>query len=174
MTPEHEEIFNKIYRSYYSNIVGFCNVRLNDDAESAQDITDKVFFILSVKWDTLKSHTEAAIVAWIYSTAKNLINNHLREMWQNKKMCISLEEYAELGGDIADNSSPLDPVTYDAYIKTIEKELSAKELQLFNYVVHDKYSNAEIALILNMNATTVKTRWRRLRKKLQKILKKFI
>ncbi len=174
MTPEHEQIFNGIYRTYYNKIVGFCVIRLNGDTVAADEITEEVFFTLSVKWDSLTSYTEPALVSWIYTAAKNLIYNHLRSTWRNNQRCISLEEYREYGKDIADNTSTFDQVIYESYIDGIRQELSAEEWNLFNYIVIQKYPMAEVALILDIKFNTAKTRWCRLRQKLQKILKKFI
>ncbi len=174
MTPEHEQIFNKIYKTYYNKIVGFCVIRLNGDEVSADEITQEVFFTLSMKWDSLTLYSEPALVAWAYRAAKNLIYNHMRSTWRHNNKCVSLEEYTELGEDIPDDTSLSDQVTYQSYIDKIRKELSAEEWKLFNYVVIQKYNMNEVALILDVKFNTAKTRWTRLRQKLQKILKDII
>ncbi len=174
MTPEHEQIFNNIYNSYYKKIYAFCVIRLDGNTEEANEIAEEAFFTLSVKWDSLNSHSEAALASWVYSAAKNLIHNHRRSVWRNNSRYVSLEEYIEYGKDVADNTSPFDQITYETYINKIREELSAEEWKLFNYVVIEEYSILEISLILDMKFNAVKTRWHRLRKKLQKILKNYI
>ncbi len=169
MIKEHEHIFDEIYIAHFENIKNFCKSRLNNDANIAEDITQLSFFILYVKWDTLNSHTEKVLLAWLYKTAKNITKNHIKK--SQRDTTVSLDEYLEKGYEIADETYFVDDITYQAYREALERELSSDELKLLNYVLNENFSLHEIAIILDKNVSTVKSRWLRLRKKIQQIIK---
>lgn len=163
---------------YYDAILAHCNYKLNFDTPSAQEITQETFYQLLLHWDRFRTKTEAGLVTWLYKTADVLIKKHFRIQKQERKLfwvedtespCLQDPDFRIDKNIITQEENAL----YEHYIDTIKKNLTEKELLIFEHIIQRKYTVAQTAHILGMKENTVMISLYRLRKKAKKIINRY-
>lgn len=137
-----EEYSDCIYR------VSFARVK---NVAYAQDIVQEVFLKLITSKPVFEN--EEHCKAWLIRVAINTTISLLRSPWMRK---ITLEE-KEIRGEMIEECS-----LYDKILR-----LSAKERIVIHLYYYEEYSIDDIANILEVKPTTVKTRLHRARKHLK-------
>jgi RNA polymerase sigma-70 factor (ECF subfamily) len=174
-----EESFRMIYESYYRSVVSFFMDRGHSQEESrelAQDTFVGVFdAIKRFKW---KSKFET----WLYTIAGHIRANELRRKAAQKRSAIeaSLDQQEETGnpdrmvlGDTAIAAEALDRVITAEQVEHLRNALKKLPHRMFCCIVLSLYqdkSNEEIAKILNISDTTVRSQLHQARKKLRRLL----
>ena len=125
----------------------------------AEDLTQDVFEQAYRKLDSL--HDPHRFRAWLYSIAVNRCNDFLRKRkFQALLRIRSIDEqdFGEPGRDM--NNSYNDRLEKDRFwkkVKSMLKNLSAMEREVFTLRFMDHRNINEIAAILNRNESTIKT-----------------
>ncbi len=160
-----ERAWEVIVRAYTRRIYNFAYSYLNDHFE-AEDITQEVFFKVYLNLKNFRSGSN--FNAWIYSIAKNLIIDKLR---QRKRR----QEEVPLQSDQAVSSSdPAEEYRRKRDIELVRKAISMLPEEFREIIILrdvNELSYEEISAILNLPMGTVKSRINRARLKLYEILK---
>lgn len=148
----------RIYEQYIDMVYRICYMLLMSCAE-AEDAAQNVFIKLMNAKN--KPTGEEHLKAWLIVSAKNECKNTLKHWWRSKR--VALEDIKEQG----------------EYMKESENEVSRSVSQLpekYRLPVYlhyyEGYSTDEIAKMLDVNASTLRTRLVQARKMLKLILEK--
>ena len=154
----NKEALSIIIDKYYDEIYRFCFYLTGYETDS-YDITQEVFlkfirYVDSYQYRNLKGY--------LLIIARNLCSDFFR----HKKDCIQIEEIAETGKD-------------DMQIKSIENgllieqallKISAEQREVIILKIYEEFKFTEIAKMLGVNLSTVKSRYHLGLKKLRKIM----
>ena len=148
--------FERLYRENYRRVYAFIRSRLlNKDA--AEDLTSETFLNAARAFDRFDP-SRASFSTWVLTIARNCTTSWIRKQYHELTM-------ADLTDDI-DPAAPADsyPSLEDDAVGMTEKLLALLDEQ-DRAIVYLKYyeqmQNAEIARVLDMNASTVGTRLQR-------------
>ena len=83
-------MFAEIMERYYKTIYKFCCLKLNGDAQAAEDCTQEVFLILYKKIDKIPK--DENVKYWLLQTAKREIKKYLRKNPQNTECLEDVNE----------------------------------------------------------------------------------
>ena len=72
-----KEVFEFIYRKYYTAILKYCNMRLQNDFYAAEDCAQEVFLVLLKKLPKLMYYDNLG--AWLYRTADIVMKNYRKK-----------------------------------------------------------------------------------------------
>lgn len=170
MANKIEMTYTEIYELYYDRIFKYCLSRLESNIMSAEDITSEVFCELFLQWDEVKQRPREAILSWLYKTAFNMISEYRRSKArqivslddENNQMLIDLL-FAEQLDTIDDKNETF---RYRQYIRLLREQLTETELVLFDSIVINHISHAQLAKELYISEKAVSMRWHRLKKRL--------
>lgn len=147
--------FDEAFYQNYSLMLKYCNRRLNPNI--SEDIVSEAFVLLYTKWDTLVSHQEKLITAWIYKVLRLKCMEYRREIY-SRKNTIDLN-YVLDGSVYLDNISPFfEEYNYLYYINAIQKKLSEIERTVFDCIIVKEMSVADTAKHLNISQNNVRVR----------------
>jgi RNA polymerase sigma-70 factor (ECF subfamily) len=151
------DAFNALVRRWERHIYGLTLRMLGRDDE-ARDATQETF--LSAYRNLSKFRGEAKFSSWIYRIALNICNTRLRGRSKN---AISIEEqYETVGFEIADDTDDLGSgIQQEQVTRYVRRALQALPAEMRQVIVMKEYEGlkfAEIAEILGIPISTVKTR----------------
>ena len=162
------DLFTRIYLQYCKPVYNFMRFRINDRYE-AEELTSDIFEKIIAKYHTFREK-KSNLEVWIFTIAKNTLNDYLRRRYRNKKL------FAEFTDDIPSVSIESDPQN----ILVLDEETSAviESLAVLNKneksVVSLKYGgglkNKDIAKILGLSEKNIGVILCRSMKKLRKNL----
>ena len=158
-----EKIMEK-YNNYVSAIIRNSYIKLSN--EDIEEVVLDVFFTLWKNQNKLDINKSMA--AYISGITKNLIKYKYRQC----KIELNIEEYEE---KLIDNSNIEIALLKNEKQKVISEELEKlkqEDKEIFIQYYYDDKSIKEISKIFNMSESKVKSKLFRVRKKLNKILKK--
>lgn len=158
-----EKIMEK-YNNYVSTIIRNSYIKLSN--EDIEEVVLDVFFTLWKNQNKLDINKSMA--AYISGITKNLIKYKYRQC----KIELNIEEYEE---KMIDNSNIEIALLKNEKQKAISEELEKlkqEDKEIFIQYYYDDKSIKEISKIFNMSESKVKSKLFRVRKKLNKILKK--
>lgn len=151
------EAFNMLVRRWERQIYGL-SLRMLGRDEEARDATQETF--LSAYRNLSKFRGESKFSSWIYRIAINICNTKLRS---RNKGVVSLEEQKELSGfevaaDPDDLSGNIQQEQVAAHVKRALQGLPPEMRQVIVMKEYEGLKFAEIAEILGIPLSTVKTR----------------
>ena len=149
----YDEYFPKIYNYIFYQIL------LREDTE---DIVSDVFFKVAKHKDVFDSR-KASFSTWIFNIAKNTLTDYYRK----RRVQLVYDESESLA--TIEFEQQLELITSEKR-KAIFKELAQlkeKERMIIYYKFFRNYNNRQIAMILDMNESTVGTVLSRTLKKLR-------
>lgn len=162
--------FEEICRENYARIYNYILAK-TADRETAEDITQDVFFIAFQKKEAFLLHEKP--VAFLYTTARNLILDHYKKTKEIPARNAPLEEsdliafqrdaYEELCLQKANT------VNEEYYRKQILQKLKPKERYLYQQYYVNKRAMKAIARELRISETALRMKYVRLRRKIRKI-----
>lgn len=161
MTNEEFTIY--LAKEYYKSVYQYVNKICSDESLVA-DVVQETMLIAYQKADELKKHPN--VKGWLYRTARY----RMLRILENTLNYEDLESFADL---LSDNSN-----LEEEYIASLEKyprmarELEPDELRLIVKHFEEGYSLKELAQEYNTAVSPVKMRILRIKRKLQKRLKK--
>jgi RNA polymerase sigma-70 factor, ECF subfamily len=150
------EAFNFLVRRWERQIYGLTLRMLGRD-EDARDATQETF--LSAYRNLSKFRGEAKFSSWIYRIALNICNTKLR----TRRNAVSLDEQWEATGfevaaDIEDLSSGIQQEQIAKHVRRALQALPPDMRQVIIMKEYDGLKFAEIAEVLGIPLSTVKTR----------------
>lgn len=158
-----EKIMEK-YNNYVSTIIRNSYIKLSN--EDIEEVVLDVFFTLWKNQNKLDINKSMA--AYISGITKNLIKYKYRQC----KIELNIEEYEEkLIDNLNIEIGLLKNEKQNAISEELEK-LKQEDKEIFIQYYYDDKSIKEISKIFNMSESKVKSKLFRVRKKLNKILKK--
>lgn len=147
--------------------------RLIGNTADAEDLAQEVFVRIYTKRATYR--TGAKFSTWCFSIAANQAKNRLR--WWRRRPTLSLNAWAEAGGDTADESRAGRPASGEAVrheqIAAVQKAVAALPLDLRTALVLFEYegqSMEDIAQAVGCTPKAVENRLYRARQKLKQML----
>jgi RNA polymerase sigma-70 factor (ECF subfamily) len=151
------EAFSLLVRRWERQIYGLTLRMLGRDDE-AKDATQETF--ISAYRNLSKFRGEAKFSSWIYRIALNICNTKLRS---RSKVTISLEEQREatgfeLAADLDDLSSNIQQEQITQHVRRALQGLPPEMRQVIIMKEYDGLKFSEIAEILGIPLSTVKTR----------------
>ncbi len=159
--------FEIIYDRYFYKLVGFCKRLLNEDEELAKDIVQEVFIKIIDKPESFSTHK--VFSTWIYTLAKYLCFNHIRNE-QNRKDLIQQNYQFEEATEIYPNT---DSKLLKLKIAELYRSFNDKEKLIFILRFEQELSIKKIAEIAEIPEGSVKSGIYYLLKKIGLHLKEF-
>ena len=147
-----EHGFEEMYHEYFPKIYNYIFYRLMS-REDTEDIVSAVFFKVAQNARAFDPQ-KASFKTWIYRIAQNTLTDHYRK----KKIQTVPEE--EAGDAAAVNFEQQLSCIFSEKRKVIFSELaslSEKERLIIYYKYFEDYTNRKIAMMLEMNESTVGT-----------------
>lgn len=171
-----ELTYDEAFKAFYQGIVGYCLSRLPNEPCSAEDLASECFVLLFRKWDSLQSHSAAAVQVWLLRAARNKTMDYIKK---KRLHTVSIDDEEtrdrvelELLHLRAEVDEQKEHERYHRYLAQLREILSAEEWALFDLVVNREASFREVAERLNMTEAAAKMRWYRLRAKLKLKIRK--
>jgi RNA polymerase sigma-70 factor (ECF subfamily) len=168
--------FDKIYKEYYYPVLDRIRKSINNDTETAKELTDDVFIKVNDHLSVFNPE-KAKLITWIFSIAKNTVIDYYRA--NNKVRQLALTELNDVSETFAiNNSAYADMKTDQNYDNNkVRKEIERAMSKLTGnyktiaelYFLEEKQYN-EIAEILNISMSNVKVTILRTRERLQELL----
>jgi RNA polymerase sigma-70 factor, ECF subfamily len=151
------EAFNVLVRRWERQIYGLTLRMLGRD-EEAQDATQETF--LSAYRNLSKFRGEAKFSSWIYRIALNICNTKLRS---RSKFTISLDEQREVSGfELAAEADDLGSgIQQEQITRHVRRALQGLPAEMRQVIIMKEYEGlkfSEIAEVLGIPISTVKTR----------------
>jgi len=147
--------------------------RLVGSAAEADDLAQEVFVRIYTKRATYRDG--AKFSTWCFSIAANQAKNRLR--WWKRRPVLSLEAWADAGGETADDSRAGAAASHQAVrreqIAAVAAAVAALPIELRTALVlfeYEEQSMADIALALDCTAKAVENRLYRARQQLRAAL----
>ena len=158
-----EQGFERMYREYFPKIYNYIFYRLLS-REETEDIVSEVFIKVAKNAHTFDEN-KASFKTWIFRIAKNALIDH----YKTKRDIASIDdEQADIVISV-DFEEQLEQIS-DEKRKVIYNELyklNERERKIICYKFFEGYTNRQIAMIMEMNESTVGTVLSRTLKKLR-------
>lgn len=146
-----------VHRKYWEEIVKALTRRLDGHRRDAEDLAQQTFMTAWQKRAVVPDDPRP----WLYATARNHLNNHLRKWWRSAEP-LDLEMDGGDGG-IGDSERELD-------LRAALRHLSRSQREVLQLGYLQQFTIDEIAGITNMTPGAVKQRLHRARQKLRDVL----
>lgn len=162
-----DELFIDIYRKYYKKIFNFIFRHLFH-VEKAEDLASEIFFKVYRYINKHKSDIKN-IQAWLYRIATNSLINYSNI--NRKKIYLSIDEHKEeLMSILIDNRNiSIDSFTDILAIRQELSKLKQDEIVLVELYYFERLTYKEIAGILKVKETTLRSKMHRIINKLKEI-----
>lgn len=159
-----------VYRSYVKDLMTIMGVATDD----VEDLTGDVFLKAIEKIDTLHSAENGK--NWIRAIANNRARMYFRERSRHRKICVMVRmevgEEFDVFESIEDEEASVEKILQEAERrKLVDKLLSGLSdinRRILSLRIWENYKFAEIADVLNLKLSTVKSIYRRCLKELEK------
>lgn len=162
---------NEFASAYYNSIYLFCLGRLGNNEQDAYEVTNNVFLVLCLKWESIDKHN---IEGWLYKTAKNKIYEYRRENYKHLSNLSDIDDFEDCL-DISYNiESTVSEDDIEKYKTDILNSLKQEERELFNCYYIQKKNYGELTNIYHINEGALRTRITRINKKIRNIIKNVI
>ena len=165
-----KQAFAKLMQAYRKPVYSYL-VRSGLDKSSRDDLFQDIFFKIHKSADKYKKSNPLS--PWIFTIAINAVRNHIRD---NKKQQNHLSLYTEektelqLVGQLIDQSpTPEKQVQSNHIIQWLQKEiqnLPQSQCDALNLTIIEGMKLSEVARILKLPLSTIKTQVRRARQSL--------
>jgi len=158
-----EQGFERMYREYFPKIYNYIFYRILS-REETEDLVSEIFIKVAKNAGTFDER-KASLRTWIFRIAKNTLISYYR----SRKPTLSLDD---------EDAGVVIPVDFEEQLRQISSEerqilyqelgkLKERERLIVYYRFFEGYNNRQIALLLEMNESTVGTVLSRTLKKLR-------
>ena len=163
-----QEEFTEIFELYYKRIYNYTYYRVNSQ-EMAEDLTSNIFEKIMKKINTYKNEN-AKFEVWMFTIARNTINDHFRK--QKKYKFISIDSILDL---VSKDRGPEELIINKEQNNKLLNALNildSKERNIIAYKFGADLKNIEIAKILNISESNVGVKLHRIMKRLKNEMEK--
>jgi len=161
-----EDIFTKIYLQYCKPIYNFIRFKLNNSHE-AEELTSDIFEKVIAKYHTFNDK-KGNFEVWIFSIAKNTLNDYFRKQYRNKSYLV--ENIEELPSHETDPQNMLSLDEETAEIIESLSVLNDKEKTIVSLKYGSRLKNKDIAKLMGLSEKNIGVILCRSIKKLRKKL----
>lgn len=153
-----KDFIEKLYEEEVDNLFYFILKNVHD-RELAEDIVQETFCIAIRRAEEIQSHPKP--VGWLFMTAKYIILSENRKKKKRGTSC----SFDDLEDRLSDEKS-------EQMLKTIEEDsvrtaLKENEYMLLDLMYNQGYTSKDIAGLLGMNASTLRVKMLRIKRKLR-------
>jgi RNA polymerase sigma factor (sigma-70 family) len=149
-----DNFVTKILEKYADTVWRLCLVYMRNKAD-AEDVFQNVFIKLYQQWPTFNG--EAHVKAWLITVTTNECKNQLKSFWRKNVIAI------------AQVVSPIEHDNNKEVVKVV-MQLPTKYRDVLYLHYFEGYKANELVTILESNESTIKTRLKRGRELLKKVL----
>lgn len=172
---DKEELLSSLYNECSENLTIFIKSQIYSKSHSdAEDCVHDVFLIAVKKAETLDIKIHPNIKGWLFKIAKHVVNKFNTYYMKSTLNVVYAEvDINSLISDDKDFTNRLiEDIIYDEidkkkFIDDITKTLLKNEKELFLMKLKG-VSNKDIAVVFNISENAVKSRYKRILKKLRK------
>jgi RNA polymerase sigma factor (sigma-70 family) len=157
--------FEVIFSRYSANILGYL-LRRTEAPEDAADLMSEVFATAWRRIGSVPDGEEAKL--WLYGIARNVLANHRRGSLRRNRLADRLREHLSLHPDAEPPYA--EPAAAAEGVRAALAQLSDSDRELLTLTVWEQLTPAEIATLLDLESTTVRTRLARARTRLRRVL----
>lgn len=133
----------QIYRKHFAAVYSICFLYMKNEADAC-DMVQETFLRLLQGYFTYQS--EEKTKAWLIVTASNCCKKQLRKNWRKKQVSYDAKVH-DVGKEYPDN----------LLLRMVEELEEKYRLPVYLYYF-EGYSSKEIAEILHINASTIRSR----------------
>ncbi|MDO0823910.1 RNA polymerase sigma factor [Desulfosporosinus nitroreducens] len=167
-----EAFYENICYKYYERIYLYC-LRMVKGQEDLLDLVEECTqnTFLEARKQIAKLVNHPNVEGWLYTTARNLVNNSFRRMYIRNKYEISMDDHiSEAWAQANDELEELfsGAVDLDKLCEEVLEGLQANEYELYCDYFRNKMSVYDLAGKHEVSATAMTTRIYRLKKKIKK------
>lgn len=158
--------FESTYMKYCNMLISNCCYMVAKNRYDAEEIVDDVFALLYIKWNSLESHAESVVLKWLNITLRNVTYSYVRGKNKQARMLAEAEREASILR--AEKKSACSDEEYNRLLEKLYAEMNEAEMFLFDCIINNDMTLKDVSILTEENVNTVKSRWLRLRKKLEK------
>ncbi len=155
-----KEAFEKIVKMYKEQLHNIAVAKTKNE-EMAKDAVQETFIALYIGAKKIKNNS--SIKAWLISVLINKCNTILKKNINNKNISYEDSEFEEMQLTDDDYEIIIDNIDFKELIKFLNKD----EIDILNYFYDEDYTTKEIAKIMNINDSTVRSKIKRAREKIE-------
>lgn len=172
-----EAFYELLCNQYFERIYSYCKRLVKGQAQFmdfVEDCTQNTFLEARKQISHLRDHPN--VEGWLYTTARNLINQSYRSMYVKKRHEVMMNE------NIANNLIEFDReleelfnhiVDLDRLCADILSQLNANESDLYRDYYKNNMSVLELAKKYDVSGTAMTTRIYRLKKKIKHLVRDY-
>ena len=165
----NKEIFEEIYRQYYSPLCFYC-MRYVGDIEEAKEIVQGLFLKIWIKRNELNINTN--VKSYLYRAVQNYALNHLHQQKIKQKYIINKAHFPK---QISENGQlKLEEEELRNMIKSAVLKLPDKRRKIFELSRYENMNYAQIAKHLTISVKTVEAQMTKSLKYLRQVLKEYL
>ncbi len=157
------DAFESIYKEY-SDFVYNVTLRVINNVDEAQEITQEVFITVFRKLKSFKF--KSSLKTWVYRIAVNMAIDYARKRTREQDQTVLYEDYNKLSKTIDPVSEEIERAQQEINISTLLEALSPDQRACIVLRSIEGLSYQEISESLNININTVRSRLKRAREKL--------
>jgi RNA polymerase sigma factor (sigma-70 family) len=158
-----EDKFRSAYEAHTRALLGYALRRTATPADAA-DVVAETMLTAWRRIDVVPDEPET--ILWLYGVARNVIANGDRTHRRQRRLAEKLRSQLD---DVLVDPPVADPVL-GAQVTAAMKSLTSVEHEVLTLTATEQLSPAEIAVVLEMKQTTVRTHLHRARRKLRSAL----
>lgn len=153
----YEQNFDTLYRYFYFRTL---NVPVAEDLTSQ---TFMAFVDAHLAGKPMKNYRQ-----YLFGIARNIFNAHLREKYKTSEYCI--EDMDDFASTATDDVSDTLAISLEARAERFIEQLPGSQRKVAKLRLLDRYSNKDIATMLDKDSNYVKTTLRRALRSLEKMV----
>lgn len=165
------DAFEEFMAKNYNTFMAYC-MAWGQNVADADEIVDEAFVRLYAHWSERSLYDEIHNRKWMYNAIQYIILEYDRK--NQKHIAENIEDYTDIlieertsvGADVGED------LQYAEFVQMIADGLRKNDKTLFYMAYIEEKSYAEICKILGISSQSLRTRISRLKKRIEKILKK--
>lgn len=154
--------FHELYEAYSRAMYNIC-LRMTGHSSDAEDVLQEAFVQVFKNLEKLES--DSSLTAWI----KRIVVNHCLSHLRKKK--VSWEEVGETEAAVETEVDEEEHALTVSMVKEAIRELPDGYRTVLNLYIFEEYSHREIAALLGITESTVKTQFMRAKEKVRQLVK---
>jgi RNA polymerase sigma-70 factor (ECF subfamily) len=154
--------FHELYEAYSKAMYNIC-LRMTGHSSDAEDVLQEAFVQIFKNLQKLES--DSSLTAWI----KRIVVNHCLSYLRKKK--VYWEEVGDTEAAVETDVDEEEHALTVSMVKEAIRELPDGYRTVLNLYIFEEYSHREIAALLGITESTVKTQFMRAKEKVRQLVK---
>ena len=138
--------------------------RRTDLPEDAADVLAEAMLVVWKKRDSIPANDSEARM-WFFGVARRLLQSYYRGKSRRAELATALREHLSRTIDVADLDG--EPLGGKEDVRALIANLPQADREIVTLVHWDGFTLAEVAAVMNVSASTVRSRYRRARARLR-------